>query len=77
MRNGTTSTFAALDVATAKVIGSCHRRHRHQEFLRFLERIDGPVAEQLDIHLVMNNDCTQKMPRVKRWCARWRPQFGL
>jgi hypothetical protein len=47
IRNGTTSLFAALDVVTGKVIGSCHRRHRHQEFLRFLERIDEAVPEQL------------------------------
>jgi transposase len=55
VRNGTTSLFAALDVATGKVIGSCHRRHRHQEFLRFLERIEEAVPETLDIHLVMDN----------------------
>jgi transposase len=70
IRNGTTSLFAALDVATGKVIGSCHRRHRHQEFLRFLERIDEAVPAQLDIHLVMDNYGTHKMPKVKRWFAR-------
>ena len=70
IRNGTTSLFAALDVATGKVIGSRHRRHRHQEFLRFLERIDEAVPEPLDIHLVMDNYGTHKMPKVKRWFAR-------
>src|SRR6266404_6386247 len=74
IRNGTTSLFAALDVATGKVIGSCHRRHRHQEFLRFLERIEEAVPEQLHIHLVMDNYGTHKMPKVKRWFAR-RPRY--
>jgi len=76
IRNGTTSLFAALDVATGKVIGSCHRRHRHQEFLRFLERIDEAVPETLDIHLVMDNYGTHKMPKVKRWFAR-RPRYHV
>jgi len=76
IRNGTTSLFAALDVATGKVIGSCHRRHRHQEFLRFLERIDEAVPEHLDIHLVMDNYGTHKMPKVKRWFAR-RPRYHV
>jgi transposase len=76
IRNGTTSLFAALDVATGKVIGSCHRRHRHQEFLRFLERIDEAVPAHLDIHLVMDNYGTHKMPKVKRWFAR-RPRYHV
>jgi transposase len=76
IRNGTTSLFAALDIATGKVIGSCHRRHRHQEFLRFLERIDEAVPEQLDIHLVMDNYGTHKMPKVQRWFAR-RPRYHV
>jgi transposase len=76
IRNGTTSLFAALDVASGKVIGSCHRRHRHQEFLRFLERIDEAVPEHLDIHLVMDNYGTHKMPKVKRWFAR-RPRYQV
>jgi transposase len=69
-RHGTTSLFAALDVATGKVIGSLHRRQRHQEFLRFLERIDAAVPEPFEIHLVMDNYGTHKMPKVKRWFAR-------
>jgi transposase len=76
IRNGTTSLFAALDVATGRVIGSCHRRHRHQEFLRFLERIDEAVPEHLDIHLVMDNYGTHKMPKVRRWFAR-RPRYQV
>jgi transposase len=76
IRNGTTSLFAALDVATGKVIGSCHRRHRHQEFLRFLERIDEVVPEELDVHLVMDNYGTHKMPKVRRWFLR-RPRYHV
>lgn len=75
-RHGTTSLFAALDVATGKVIGSLHRRQRHQEFLRFLERIDAAVPEPFEIHLVMDNYGTHKMPKVKRWFAR-RPRYRL
>jgi transposase len=70
IRNGTTSLFAALDVATGKVIGSLHRRQRHQEFLRFLERIEEAIPQALDIHLVMDNYGTHKMPKVRRWFAR-------
>lgn len=76
IRNGTTSLFAALDVATGKVIASFHHRQRHQEFLRFLERIDAAVPEGLGIHLVMDNYGTHKMPKVKRWFAR-RPRYHL
>jgi transposase len=76
IRNGTTSLFAALDIATGKVISSLHRRQRHQEFLRFLERIDEAVPEHLDIHLVMDNYGTHKMPKVKRWFTR-RPRYHL
>jgi hypothetical protein len=63
IRYGTTSLFAALDVATGKVIASLHRRQRHQEFLRFLEHIDAAVPEGLAIHLVMDNYGTHKMPK--------------
>jgi len=76
VRHGTTSLFAALDIATGKVIGSCHRRHRHQEFLRFLGRIDEAIPEPLEIHLVMDNYGTHKMPKVKRWFAR-RPRYHV
>src|SRR5262249_43397971 len=74
LRNGTTSLFAALDIATGKVIGSLHRRQRHQEFLRFLERMDEAVPENLDIHLEMDNYGTHKMHKVQRWFAR-RPRY--
>jgi transposase len=71
-RHGTTSLFAALDVATGKVIGKCYRRHRQQEFVRFLEEIDAavPHEEGLQIHLVLDNYGTHKTPPVKRWLQR-------
>jgi transposase len=69
-RHGTTSLFAALDVATGKVIGECHRRHRSQEFLRFLETLDAQVPPDLDVHLILDNYGTHKTPRVRRWFTR-------
>ena len=77
-RHGTTSLFAALDVATGQLIGSCHRRHRHHEFLRFLQRIESTVPEDLEIHGVMDNYATHKTPRIQRWLARhprWHVHF--
>jgi transposase len=72
VRNGTTSLFAALNVATGEIIGRCHRRHRHDEFLKFLRLIDETVPKEpgLTIHLVMDNYGTPKTPRVKRWLQR-------
>jgi transposase len=75
-RHGTTSLFAALDVATGRVIGECHRRHRSQEFLQFLETIDGAVAADLDVHLILDNHGTHKTPRLRRWLAR-HPRFHV
>ena len=69
-RNGTTSLFAALDIATGRVIGKTYRRHRTEEFLKFLHEIENAVPEDLDVHLVMDNYATHKTPRVKRWLAR-------
>lgn len=76
VRNGTTSLFAALNVATGEVIGQCHRRHRQQEFVKFLDHIDAtiPVVEGEVIHVVMDNYGTHKTPRVKRWLLR-HPRF--
>jgi transposase len=68
-RHGTTSLFAALDVATGKVIGECHRRHRSQEFLQFLKTIDANVPSELDLQLILDNYGTHKTPRVRRWLA--------
>jgi transposase len=75
-RHGTTSLFAALDVATGKVIGRCHQKHRHQEFIRFLGQIDRTVPARLDIHLVLNNYATHKTPKVAAWFKK-RPRFQL
>jgi transposase len=78
VRNGTTSLFAALNVATGEIIGKCHRRHRHQEFLKFLELIDATVPKEpgRTIHLVMDNYGTHKAPKVKRWFQR-HPEYHL
>jgi transposase len=72
VRNGTTSLFAALNVATGEVIGTCQRRHRHDEFLKFLKLIDETVPKEpgLTIHLVLDNYGTHKTPRVRRWLQR-------
>ena len=75
-RHGTTTLFAALDVATGKVIGECMSRHRHQEFLRFLRTIDRNTAKSLDLHLVVDNYATHKHPKVKAWLKR-HPRFHI
>ena len=75
-RHGTLSLFAALDAATGKVVGACQRRHRSLEFVKFLDRIDGAVPPDLDIHLVLDNYATHKTPRVHRWLAK-RPRYTL
>jgi transposase len=76
VRNGTASLFAALDVASGKVISLLHRRHRHQEFLQFLRTIDRNVPAELDVHLVCDNYGTHKTPEIKRWLLR-HPRFQL
>jgi len=76
VRHGTTTLFAALDLATGQVIGELHRRHRSEEFLKFLRTIDESVPAKLDIHLVMDNYGTHKTPTVKGWFAR-HPRFHL
>mgnify|MGYP001097230743 FL=1 len=76
VRYGTTTLFAALDLATGKVIGELHRRHRSSEFLKFLRTIEQSVPPQLDIHLVMDNYGTHKSPTVKAWFAR-HPRYHL
>lgn len=68
-RHGTTTLFAALDIATGQVIGNCRKRHRHQEFLAFLRHIDASVPAGLDIHVIMDNYATHKHPKVKAWFA--------
>jgi transposase len=69
-RHGVTSLFAALDVASGVTISSCYRRHRHQEFLRFLSDIDANLPRDLEVHLVMDNYGTHKVSKVRAWFAR-------
>jgi transposase len=76
VRHGTTSLFAALDLASGSVIATHYRRHRHQEFLRFLKLIDTAVPKNLDLHLVLDNYATHKTPKVKEWLIR-HPRFHL
>lgn len=75
-RHGTTTLFAALDVATGEVLSQCKKRHRHQEFLSFLRHLDGNVPEDLDIHLIVDNYATHKHARIKRWLAS-RPRYHV
>jgi transposase len=76
VRHGTTSLFAALDLGSGSVIAAHYRRHRHQEFLRFLKLIDTAVPNDLDLHLVLDNYATHKAPKVKEWLIR-HPRFHL
>lgn len=69
-RHGTSSLYAALDLATGKVIGSLHARHRAVEFYKFLQTIDEQVPAHLAVHLVLDNSSTHKTPKIKRWLAR-------
>lgn len=75
-RHGTTTLFAALDVATGEVISQCKKRHRHQEFLSFLRHLDGNIPEDLDIHLIVDNYATHKHACIKRWLAS-RPRYHV
>jgi transposase len=73
-RNGTTCLFAALEVLQGKVVGQCFSRHRHQEFLKFLRRIDAEFPGDIPLHLVMDNYGTHKHPNVQTWMKR-HPRF--
>ena len=75
-RHGTTTLFAALNVTTGEVIGQCMKRHRHQEWLRFLRAIDRAVPKPLDVHLIADNYATHKHPKVKAWLAK-HPRFYM
>jgi len=75
-RHVTTSLFAALDVATGKVISATHRRHRSNEFRNFLECIDREVPEELDVHLVLDNYVTHKSQLIHHWLLQ-HPRFHL
>src|SRR5881296_3118155 len=73
-RNGTTTLFAALETLEGKVVGECHERHRHQEFLKFLRRLDTEFPGDVPLHLIMDNYGTHKHARVKAWLKR-NPRF--
>ena len=73
-RNGTTTLFAALEVLQGRVIGQCYERHRHQELLKFLRRLDQEFPGEIRLHLVMDNYGTHKDPRVQAWLKR-HPRF--
>ena len=75
-RHGVTSLFAALDVASGVTISNCYRRHRHQEFLRFLGDVDASLPRGLDVHLVMDNYGTHKVKKVRGWLAR-HPRYHI
>jgi transposase len=75
-RHGVTSLFAAFNIADGTVISELHRRHRHQEFLKFLKKIDKNVPAGLDVHLVCDNYGTHKTPEIHAWLAR-RPRFHV
>lgn len=75
-RHGTTTLFAALNMLDGKVIGDCMPRHRHQEFIRFLKKIDAETPPELDLHLIVDNYGSHKHPRVKSWLRR-HPRFHL
>lgn len=76
VRHGTTTLFAALDIANGSVLTKCKPQHRHQEFLSFLRHIEASVPTELDVHLICDNYATHKHPRVRSWLAR-RPRFHL
>jgi len=75
-RNGTTTLFAALNVAEGKLIGTCMKRHRHQEWIKFLNQIDQQTPRELDLHLIADNYSTHKHPKVKNWLKR-HPRFHM
>jgi transposase len=71
-RNGTTTLFAALNVLEGTLIGTCMKRHRHQEWIKFLKTIDAETPEKMDLHLIVDNYATHKHPKVKSWLKRHR-----
>jgi transposase len=73
-RHGTTTLFAALDVLEGKVIGRCMQRHRHQEFIRFLNAIEAQVPDRKIVHVILDNYAAHKHPKVRQWLDR-HPRF--
>lgn len=76
VRNGTTTLFAALDIATGTVFAECKPRHRHREFLAFLRRLNECIPAELDVHLIVDNYATHKHPKVRTWLAQ-RPRYQI
>jgi transposase len=75
-RHGTTTLFAALNTLDGRVIGECMAKHRHQEFLRFLRRLDKEYPEKTPLHLIVDNYGTHKQPKVQQWLEK-HPRFSL
>jgi len=75
-RNGTTTLFAALEMAEGKLIGTCLPRHRHQEWLKFLKLVDAQTPPDVELHLIADNYHTHKHPKVQRWLAK-HPRFHM
>ena len=69
-RHGTSTLFAALDVASGEVIGECKSQHRHQEFLSFLKTVEKQTSKELELHLIVDNYSTHKHDKVRKWLAR-------
>ena len=76
VRHGTTTLFAAFDIANGQVLTQCRAQHRHQEFLAFLKHIDASVPPDLDVHLVVDNYATHKHPKVRAWLGD-RPRYHV
>ena len=76
VRHGTTTLFAALNVADGTLLGQCQNRHRPQEWLKFLQQIDAETPADRDLHLILDNYATHKHPKVKQWLAK-HPRFHL
>jgi putative transposase len=77
-RHGTTTLFAALNIATGEVLTQCKSKHRHQEYLQFLKHVEENVPKKLDVHVIVDNYSTHKHPKVKRWLAahpRWHVHY--
>jgi len=75
-RNGTTTLFAALSVLDGTLITQCQDRHRHQEWIKFLNTIDRETVPEMDLHLIVDNYATHKHPKVQKWLAR-HPRFHI
>jgi putative transposase len=76
VRHGTTTLFAALDIATGAVFTECQPRHRHQEFLSFLRHLDENIPPAYDVHLIVDNYATHKHPKVRTWLGQ-RPRYHM